>query len=248
MPLGNNLGGQFLFDLDRQDIVAVVRHYFGAAADPAPVLAQMRRPLHRVMDGDEAGEVGMEGACRLLHETWRLALAQTPLPAIDQAVDQMSETLGDALFQSRFPNGVNPNDEYWDGVSLDTWTESSASALTSYDYGISVTASISHTSLGWSVKGKGTTKAYSRVTGTTSWTKCDVYKVKIEGDFMKDGSAATMKSLYDYDYYDWSVSDSASFSDSPFASHYYELDVTGTIQVTSTSSPYSLAKHQEGSY
>lgn len=250
MPLGDNIGGPFLFDLSSQDIVDVVSHYFGPQADPEPVLASMRRPFVRLMDGDESAEVGVAGACQLLRETWRLALERAPMPAIDQSIADLRETLGDAFFVSRHPAGVADGDELFDGLPADTWTEpgSGTSGFVTFEYKMTCEKDISRTWGGYGVKGKGVTKAYSRPVGSSSWTKCDVYQVKVTGTLVKNGSSATAKTFYDSDYSDWKASDSASFSDSPFSSNYYELDIEGTMQVSSTSSPRVVTRHAEGYY
>ncbi|MBK8977930.1 MAG: hypothetical protein IPM29_18645 [Planctomycetes bacterium] len=143
--LGQNTGGEYLFDLSAQDIIDTVQHYHTGTPDPAPVLTRMRRPFDRVTCSHLHEVVGLNASCDLLAEFWRLALQRSPIATID---DRMRNRAREAELNHEariFPNGIPPDDEYWD-----TWLPAGtdcASRMTFADDGahrLTTRASVNH--------------------------------------------------------------------------------------------------------
>lgn len=200
LSLGQNVGGLFLFDLSSQQIVDTVHYYLGANVDPEPVLLRMRRPMDRVTCGDLHEEVGLEGSCRALRETWRLALARRPQAQIDTATDAQLDALADQHFHTLYPNGVPEDDEYWDGAG------SCPTDSCEYDYSYSDFAQWRLCSQSrlckFSIKktARGRTEKYIKV--GSSYSAYDADYVNVHAVFTRDGSSTSQS---DYEYSDWKV-------------------------------------------
>ena len=233
MPLGTNTGGDYLFDLGREQIVATVRHYLGPEADPGPLLRRMRRPLDATACAGLDEDLGVAGACRVLHELWQWALAGEPLPVIQHVIGARIELLEDQEFARRHPNGVSDDDEHWDGMvpssgpGVDTCSDYTYVENGSYR----LTSKARILNLGILVEASGKTRAYSRPVGYPDWSRFDADEVEVRGECVKNPatSGTVTKVFWDWDYDDWKVREAVTFSDSPFLRQRYELSVDSRV-------------------
>ena len=117
--LGDESGGEaqpaeeYLFDLNREQILATMVFYHSDDFDPQKVLTDLSEPFDCSRFGDLCDEVGFENAKQVIRSTWNMAHSRVPFAQIDEAMSSQIDELHEQWLNERFPEGIPDDSPFW---------------------------------------------------------------------------------------------------------------------------------------